>query len=184
MGLDPLHVREGFDGRAHFAQAHHARCFNLHQHVGFAADATAVADFRVFAHALDIILAATILVEEFEEGLDPALTLKTLMVEVDGKPACCVIPSDRQLSMKKVAAAFGGKSAAMMPPPKAEKLTGYKVGGISPFGQRRPVPTAIDATAATAERVWINAGQRGLLLGIAPADALAAIPAIAAPLIA
>ena len=49
-------------------------------------------------------------------NLDPALTLKTLMVEVDGKPACCVIPSDRQLSMKKVAAAFGGKSAAMMPP--------------------------------------------------------------------
>ena len=49
-------------------------------------------------------------------GLDPALTLKTLMVEVDGKPACCVIPSDRQLSMKRVAAAFGGKAAAMMPP--------------------------------------------------------------------
>ena len=117
-------------------------------------------------------------------NLDPGLTLKTLMVEVDGKPACCVIPSDRQLSMKKVATAFGGKSAAMMPPPKAEKLTGYKVGGISPFGQRRPVPTAIEATATTAAKVWINAGQRGLLLGIAPGDALAAIPAIAAPLIA
>jgi len=115
-------------------------------------------------------------------GLDPALTLKTLMVEVDGKPACCVIPSDRQLSMKKVAAAFGGKSAAMMPPPKAEKLTGYKVGGISPFGPRRLSPTAIEATATTAAKVWINAGQRGLLLRIAPQDALAAIPAIAAPL--
>ena len=115
-------------------------------------------------------------------GLDPALTLKTLMVEVDGKPACCVIPSDRQLSMKRVAAAFGGKSAAMMVPAKAEKLTGYKVGGISPFGQRRPIPTAIEATATTAPKVWINAGQRGLLLGIAPQDALAAIPAIAAPL--
>ena len=117
-------------------------------------------------------------------GLDPALTLKTLMVEVDGKPACCVIPSDRQLSMKKVASAFGAKSAAMMPPAKAEKLTGYKVGGISPFGQRRPVPTAIEATATTAPKVWINAGQRGLLLGIAPTDALKAIPATAAPLIA
>lgn len=117
-------------------------------------------------------------------NLDPALTLKTLMVEVDGKPACCVIPSDRQLSMKKVAAAFGAKSAAMMPPAKAEKLTGYKVGGISPFGQRRPIPTAIEATATTAPRVWINAGQRGLLLGIAPDDALMTIPAIAAPLVA
>ena len=117
-------------------------------------------------------------------GLDPALTLKTLMVEVDGKPACCVIPSDHQLSMKKVAAAFGGKSAAMMPPPKAEKLTGYHVGGISPFGQKRAVPTGIEATACTAPRVWINAGQRGLLLGISPQDALTAISAIAAPLIA
>lgn len=117
-------------------------------------------------------------------NLDPALTLKTLMVEVDGKPACCVIPSDRQLSMKKVAAAFGAKSAAMMPPAKAEKLTGYKVGGISPFGQRRPIPTAIEATATTAPRVWINAGQRGLLLGITPVDAVMTIPAIAAPLVA
>ncbi len=115
-------------------------------------------------------------------NLDPALTLKPLMVVVDGKPACCVIPSDRQLSMKKVAAAFGGKSAAMMPPAKAEKLTGYKVGGISPFGQRRPSPTAIEASAVLEERVWINAGQRGLLLGIAPGDALTSIPAVAAPL--
>ena len=115
-------------------------------------------------------------------GLDPALTLKTLMVEVDGKPACCVIPSDCQLSMKKVAAAFGGKAAAMMPPVKAEKLTGYKVGGISPFGQKRAVPTAIDAAPCTAPRVWINAGQRGLLLGIAPADALRALQARATDL--
>lgn len=117
-------------------------------------------------------------------GLDPALTLKTLMVEVDGKPACCVIPSDRQLSMKKVAAAFGGKAAAMMPPAKAEKLTGYRVGGISPFGQKRAVPTCFEATACGAPRVWINAGQRGLLLGIAPADALAATGGTMAALLA
>lgn len=117
-------------------------------------------------------------------GLEPGLTLKTLMVEVDGKPACCVIPSDRQLSMKKVAQAFGGKAAAMMPPPKAEKLTGYHVGGISPFGQKRAVPTAIELSVAGAERVWINAGQRGLFLGIAPGDALAALGALAAGLVA
>ncbi len=117
-------------------------------------------------------------------GLDPGLTLKTLMVEVDGKPACCVIPSDRQLSMKKVAAAFGGKAAAMMAVPLAEKLTGYHVGGISPFGQKRAVPTAIEVTATTAERVWINAGQRGLLLGIQPAQALAVLGAKAAALVA
>lgn len=116
-------------------------------------------------------------------GTDPALTLKTLMVEVDGKPACCVIPSDRQLSMKRVAAAFGGKSAAMMLAAKAEKLTGYKVGGISPFGQKRAVPTAIEAAACDAPKVWINAGARGLLLGIAPADALAVLAAKATALV-
>ena len=107
-------------------------------------------------------------------GLDPAVTLKCLMVEVDGRPACCVIPAGAQLSMKRVAAAFGGKAAAMMPPPKAERLTGYHVGGISPFGQKKAVPTAIEAAACAAPRVWINAGARGLLLGIAPADALRA----------
>ncbi|MDX5358474.1 MAG: Cys-tRNA(Pro) deacylase [Rhodobacterales bacterium] len=105
-------------------------------------------------------------------GLDPALTLKTLMVEVDGKPACCVLPSDRHLSMKKVAAAFGGKQAEMMKPDKAERLTGFRVGGISPFGQKRAVPTVFDAAPMAAPKVWINAGARGLLLGIAPQDAL------------
>ena len=117
-------------------------------------------------------------------GLDPGLTLKTLMVEVDGKPACCVIPSDRQLSMKKVAAAFGGKAAAMMLPMKAEKLTGYRVGGISPFGSKRAVAVAMEASVCGAAKVWINAGQRGLLLGIAPDQALAVLGALAVVLIA
>lgn len=117
-------------------------------------------------------------------GLDPARMLKTLMVEVDGRPACCVIPADASLSMKRVAAAFGGKAAAMMPPARAEKLTGYHVGGISPFGMQRPAPVALETAAVAAEKVWINAGQRGLLLAIAPADALRVLGAVAAPLIA
>jgi len=117
-------------------------------------------------------------------GIDPAVMLKTLMVEVDGKPACCVIPSDRQLSMKRVATAFGGKSAAMMSVPKAEKLTGYHVGGISPFGQKRAVPTVIEVSACAAPRFWINAGQRGLLLSLTPEAALSALSAKALPLIA
>ena len=117
-------------------------------------------------------------------GIEPAVMLKTLMVEVDGKPACCVIPSDRQLSMKRVASAFGGKSAAMMPVPKAEKLTGYHVGGISPFGQKRVVPTAVEATACAAPRVWINAGQRGLILSLPPEAALQVLSAKAVALVA
>ena len=117
-------------------------------------------------------------------GIDPALMLKTLMVEVDGKPGCCVLPSDRQLSMKKVAAAFGGKQAEMMLPAKAERLTGYRVGGISPFGQKRASPTVIEAQACGLDRVWINAGQRGLLVSMTPADALRASDAKAAELVA
>ena len=105
-------------------------------------------------------------------GEAPERVLKTLMVQVDGKPACCILPSDREVAMKKLAAALGGKSAQMMPVPDAERVSGYKVGGVSPFGQRKAVPTLMDETAILFERIWINAGQRGLLLDIAPADAL------------
>ncbi len=104
-------------------------------------------------------------------GLDPAQVFKTLMAEVDGKPVCVVVPSDREVSMKKLAAVFAGKSAQMMTVSDAERLTGYKVGGIGPFGQKRDVPTALDETAELYDRIYINAGQRGLLLSIAPADA-------------
>lgn len=107
-------------------------------------------------------------------GIDPGQTFKTLMAEVDGKPVCVVVPSDIEVSMKKLAAIFGGKSAAMMKAPDAERLTGYKVGGIGPFGQKRKVPTALDETAELYDRIYINAGQRGLLLSIAAADAVRA----------
>lgn len=102
---------------------------------------------------------------------------KTLMVEVDGKAACAVIPVAQSLSMKKVAAHFGGKSAQMMPADKAERLTGYHVGGISPFGQRRASPVVIDQSAGGQAAIFINAGKRGLLLSLAPQDAAAVLKA-------
>jgi Cys-tRNA(Pro)/Cys-tRNA(Cys) deacylase len=105
-------------------------------------------------------------------GRDPAQVFKTLMAEVDGKPVCVVVPSDGEVSMKKLAAAFGGKSASMMKPADAERMTGFKVGGISPFGQRKAVPTAIDETAELYDEVLINGGQRGLLIGLAPGEAI------------
>lgn len=84
--------------------------------------------------------------------------------------------------MKKLAAVRGGKSAQMMKPADAERLTGYKVGGVSPFGQRKSVPTVMDETAILFDQVLINGGQRGLLLGIAPDDALRAASASLADL--
>src|SRR5205823_1155954 len=89
-------------------------------------------------------------------GVAPQAVLKTLMAAVDGKPVCVVVPSDREVSMKKLAAAFGGKSAEMMKPADAERQTGFKVGGISPFGQKRRVPTALEVLALEQDRVFIN----------------------------
>lgn len=117
-------------------------------------------------------------------GQEPARVLKTLMALVDGKPVCVIVPSDREVSMKKLAAAFGGKSAEMMKPADAERITGYKVGGISPFGQRRKAPAAIEIASLGHEQVFMNGGQRGLQVCLSPADAQRVLGAIAAPLIA
>lgn len=117
-------------------------------------------------------------------GEEPHRVLKTLMAEVDGKPVCVVVPSDREVSMKKLAAAFGGKSAAMMKPAIAEKATGYVVGGISPFGQKRQVPTAIEEAAMSEPLIYMNGGQRGLQVRLSPADAQRVLEAVVASVIA
>lgn len=117
-------------------------------------------------------------------GAEPRRVLKTLMAELDGKPVCVVVPSDHEVSMKKLAQAFGGKSAKMMKPADAERLTGYHVGGISPFGQKKRVPTAIEQIALQEQTVFINGGQRGLQVQLNPNDACRALGAITAPLIA
>jgi Cys-tRNA(Pro)/Cys-tRNA(Cys) deacylase len=110
-------------------------------------------------------------------GQPAAIVLKTLMALVDGKPVCVVLPSDRQVQMKKLAAVFGGKSAEMMKPADAERITGFRVGGISPFGQRRMVPTAIEQDALSSSHVFINGGQRGLQVCLDPLDAASALQA-------
>jgi Cys-tRNA(Pro)/Cys-tRNA(Cys) deacylase len=107
----------------------------------------------------------------------PARVLKTLIAEVDGKPVCAVLASDHSVAMKRLAAAAGGKSAAMMPPAQAERLTGYKVGGISPLGQRHALPTFLDSAAIDQPYVFVNGGQRGLQIRLAPADLAAAVAA-------
>lgn len=103
-------------------------------------------------------------------GAPPGEVLKTLMVKVDGKPACVVLASDREVAMKRLAAALGGKSAEMMRPADAERITGYRVGGVSPFGQKKGVPTVIDADAAALPEAFMNGGQRGLQVRLAPAE--------------
>jgi Cys-tRNA(Pro)/Cys-tRNA(Cys) deacylase len=113
-------------------------------------------------------------------GEPPSRVLKTLMALADGKPVCVVVPSDREVAMKKLAAAVGGKSAQMMKPADAERISGYKVGGISPFGQRKPLPAVIEADALVEERVYINGGQRGLQVRLDPKAAREVLKATAA----
>jgi len=110
-------------------------------------------------------------------GVDPGCVFKTLLILADGKPACAIVASDRQVAMKQLAAALGAKSAEMMPPDQAERLTGYKVGGISPFGQRRQLPTVLDAAALAREHIFLNAGRRGLQVRMAPGDVVQVIGA-------
>lgn len=117
-------------------------------------------------------------------GEAPDRVLKTLMVLLDGKPACAILPSDREVAMKKLAAALGGKSAAMMKPADAERLTGYKVGGISPFGQTKRMPVVIEAAALAHDLVYINGGQRGLQVRLAPEDAVQVLGALTAAVVA
>ena len=111
-------------------------------------------------------------------GVEPYRMLKTLMAEVDGKPVCVIVPSDSEVSMKKLASAFSGKAAKMMRPQDAERLTGYHVGGISPFGQKKRVPIIVEESALRHATVFLNGGQRGLQIEIDPNDLYMAIEAV------
>lgn len=117
-------------------------------------------------------------------GESPSRVMKTLMALVDRKPVCVIVPSDREVSMKKLAAALKGKSAEMMPPAEAERVTGYKVGGISPFGQMRKVPVAIEMQALSQDLVYLNGGQRGLQVRMNPNEIARVLGAVSAPLVA
>ncbi|MEL6061557.1 MULTISPECIES: YbaK/EbsC family protein [unclassified Methylobacterium] len=117
-------------------------------------------------------------------GVPPGRVLKTLMAAVDGRTVCLLVASDREVSMKRVAAAFSGKAAAMLKPADAERLTGYHVGGISPLGQKRPFPTAIDAGSLgdPGAEIHINGGGRGLQIRLTEGDLVAVLKALVVPL--
>ncbi|MGA0009210.1 MAG: Cys-tRNA(Pro) deacylase [Candidatus Nanopelagicales bacterium] len=103
-------------------------------------------------------------------GLDPACVFKTLLAEVDGAATVGIVPVTGQLDLKALAAARGGKRARMMAVSVAERVTGYVAGGISPLGQRKALPTVIDVSATALPVIYVSGGQRGLDIGVAPAD--------------
>ncbi|MCW2983561.1 MAG: aminoacyl-tRNA deacylase [Conexibacter sp.] len=112
-------------------------------------------------------------------GLDPRRVFKTLVVAVGGPDALAVaiVPAADQLDLKAV-----GKRAALADTARAEKVTGYVAGGISPLGQRKRLPTFLDAGAREHETIFVSAGRRGLEIELAPADLVALTGADVRPL--
>jgi Cys-tRNA(Pro)/Cys-tRNA(Cys) deacylase len=115
-------------------------------------------------------------------GLDHDRVFKTLVVVADDELVVAIVPVSCQLSMKRVAAAVGAKKAAMCEVSRAERSSGYIVGGISPIGQRRQLRTVIDETAELFDEVFVSGGRRGMDVGLAPTDLIAVLDAIVAPI--
>ena len=110
-------------------------------------------------------------------GLDAARVFKTLVADVDGALTVAVVPVEAQLDLRAL-----GKRARMADASAAERATGYVAGGISPLGQRRALPTVVDASALDHETIHVSAGRRGLELELAPADLVELTGARVAPI--
>jgi Cys-tRNA(Pro)/Cys-tRNA(Cys) deacylase len=115
-------------------------------------------------------------------GVPPERVFKTLVAAVDGSLAVGVVPAARQLDLKALAAAVGGKKAVMADVAAAERATGYVAGGISPLGQKRRLPIVVDSSALELTTMFCSGGRRGLEIEIAPADLVKASGATVAPI--
>ncbi len=105
-------------------------------------------------------------------GLPPEQVFKTLVALVDDQPVVAMVPVIYQLDLKFLAKAHGGKKAQMCPADKAQRLTGYVLGGISPLGQKKRLPLYLEQSAGTQETLYMSAGRRGLEIAMTPQDLL------------
>ncbi|WP_405091185.1 Cys-tRNA(Pro) deacylase [Micromonospora sp. NBC_01392] len=115
-------------------------------------------------------------------GVPPERVFKSLVTDVDGGLTVAVVPVTGELDLKALAVAVGGKRAALADRAVAERATGYVRGGISPLGQRRALPTVVDASALAHPTVYVSAGRRGLQVQLAPGDLVALTGAVTAPI--
>ncbi len=100
----------------------------------------------------------------------PDRVYKTLVAAVDGEPVVAIVPVTGVLRLKALARACGGKKAVMADPADAERLTGYVTGGISPFGQRRPLRFVIDESIIEHDTLFVSGGRRGTQVEVTPDD--------------
>ena len=115
-------------------------------------------------------------------GVDPQRVLKTLLVDTARGLAVGIVPVAGQLDLKSLAAALGVKSVMMADPLAAQRSSGYVVGGISPVGQKRALPTVLDDTAYGFETVFVSGGRRGFDIELSPADLASITRAVRAPI--
>ena len=119
-------------------------------------------------------------------GIEPDQVFKTLVsnltVERGIEQVVGIVPVSGQLSMRELAVALGGKRAEMCPIDVAQRITGYVVGGISPFGQKKRLRTAIDETCILFDSIFVSGGRRGLDLELAPDDLVRVLDAVVAPI--
>jgi Cys-tRNA(Pro)/Cys-tRNA(Cys) deacylase len=113
-------------------------------------------------------------------GLDPDQVFKTLLVTADGEQAVGIVPVSCSLSLKAMGAALGRKRVEMCDPAVAQRVTGYVLGGISPFGQKKRLATVIDETCELYDTIYVSGGRRGLDVGVAPGDLVRLLDATAA----
>jgi Cys-tRNA(Pro)/Cys-tRNA(Cys) deacylase len=114
------------------------------------------------------------------EGVEPEQVFKTLVIALPKGLAVAVIPVPSKLSLKAAAAALGVPKATMAERAAAERSTGYVIGGISPFGQRKPLPTVVDASALDWDKVLCSAGKRGWDVALHPQDLIGLTNAVTA----
>ncbi len=115
-------------------------------------------------------------------GLSTAEVFKTLLAMVDSRPVVGIVPVTGSLDLKALAAAAGGRRAEMADAAAAQRLTGYVLGGISPIGQKRQLPTFVDVSAETLAAVYVSGGRRGFDIGLAPVDLISVTDGRYAPI--
>ncbi len=142
-----------------------------------AANAAGIA-YRLLEYTYDPTAEAIGLQAAEALGLDPRMVFKTLIVALDtGELVCALIPAAARLDLKALAAASGARKAELADAAKAERSSGYVVGGISPLGQRKRLRSFVEVSAQSLEEMVVNGGRRGLQIVLRPADLIEALDA-------